>query len=104
MQHNVTTNIDFDTLEFTMDDAPAITSQMVSGGCSYSAECHCKMFRISNSDEPFTCFCTHDVSVHEIIGVIEGGMKRCFGNQCVLYTKCLHGMCVVRKRRMYVVI
>ena len=83
MQHNVTTNIYFDILEFTMDDAPAITSQMVSGGCSYSAECHCKMFRISNSDEPFTCFCTHDVSVHEIIGVIEGGMTRYFGARAV---------------------
>jgi hypothetical protein len=58
VQHNVTTNIYFDTLEFTMDDAPAITSQMVSGGCSYSAECHCKVFRISNSDETFTSFCS----------------------------------------------
>ena len=27
-----------------------------------------------------------------------------YGKQCALYTKCLHGMCVLRKRRVYVAI
>ena len=37
------------------------------------------MFRCPVASEPYKCFCTHDISQHEMIGVMDGAEVHYFG-------------------------
>ena len=63
----------------TMEQNVASPKKTINGLCAYSDECKCRMFRCLDASEPFKCFCTHDTSQHEIIGVLDGKETRYFG-------------------------
>ena len=69
-----------------MEDAIVTPNQIVNGGCAFADDCRCKMFRSPLLSEPYTCFCTHDISQHEMIGVVDGCVTRYFGPAAVVPT------------------
>jgi hypothetical protein len=62
-----------------MEQNLASPKKTVNRLCAYSDECKCRMFRCPDASEPFKCFCTHDISLHERIGVLDGKETRYFG-------------------------
>ena len=62
-----------------MDETVASPKKSVNGSCAFSAECNCLMFRCPVASEPYKCFCSHDISQHEMIGVLDGTVTRYFG-------------------------
>ena len=69
-----------------MEDTIVTPNQIVNGGCAFADDCRCKMFRSPLLSEPYTCFRTHDISQHEMIGVVDGCVTRYFGPAAVVPT------------------
>ena len=62
-----------------MEEIVVSPKKSVNGCCAFSDECKCRMFRCPVASEPYKCFCTHDISQHEMIGVMDGAEVRYFG-------------------------
>ena len=62
----------------TMEEVVVSPKKSVNGCCAFSDECKCRMFRCPVASEPYKCFCTHDISQHEMIGVMDGAEVRYF--------------------------
>ena len=62
-----------------MEQIDASAKKSGNDCCAFSDECKCRMFSCPVASEPFTCFCTHDISQHEMIGVLDGTETRYFG-------------------------
>ena len=59
-----------------MEETVASPKKTINGCCAFSDECKCRMFRCPVASEPYTCFCTHDISQHEMISVTDGVVTR----------------------------
>ena len=59
-----------------MEETVASPKKTINGCCAFSDECKCRMFRCPVASKPYTCFCTHDISQHEMISVTDGVVTR----------------------------
>ena len=63
----------------TMEEAVASPKKSINGSCVFSAKCNCLTFRCPVASAPYTYFCPHGISQHEMIGVQDGTLTRYFG-------------------------
>ena len=56
----------------------------INGCGAFSDECKCRMFGCSVTSKPYTCFCTHDISQHEMISVTDGVVTRFLSDAKIL--------------------